>query len=380
MSELPPESEVPVRTIRITADPRTIRVVLASVLVAAALYQMSGWLFTNLSGFLGLLFLAWLFSVTIEPVVAWLSGKGLRRGAATGLVLVGILGFAVAFIAVFGSLLAEQVAQLVRALPPAIESATEWANRTFDTDFKLSRSLVDLSPNGIKDLAAKFAPSVLGALSTLIGALFQTLTFLMFVFYMSAEGPQLRRTIASRFRPRQQKLITKVWQTSVEKAGGYVVSRAILAFFSTIATAIVLVILGVPYWLPLALWTGIISQAIPTLGTYLAIALPALVAAAADPVDALWVLGFGTVYQQVENYILQPRVTAKTVDIHPAVAFGSVIVGAALFGAAGALVSVPVVAVIQALVQTYTHRYELVDELPAEPEPEPEPETEPTQS
>src|SRR5262245_17546137 len=128
MSELPPESESPVRTIRITADPRTIRVVLASVLVAAALYQMSGWLFSNLRGFLGLLFLAWLFSITIEPVVGWLNDKGLRRGAATGLVLLGILGFAAAFIAVFGSLLAEQVAQLVKALPPAIESATDWAN------------------------------------------------------------------------------------------------------------------------------------------------------------------------------------------------------------------------------------------------------------
>ena len=121
-------------------------------------------------------------------------------------------------------------------------------------------------------------------------------------------------------------------------------------------------IIGVPYWLPLALWTGIVSQFVPTLGTYLAIALPAIIAAANQPIDGLWVVLFGTGYQQVENYLLHPRITSKTVSIHPAVAFGSVIVGASLFGAMGALVSVPVVAVLQALVETYGHRYDLVVE------------------
>jgi predicted PurR-regulated permease PerM len=63
--------------------------------------------------------------------------------------------------------------------------------------------------------------------------------------------------------------------------------------------------------------------------------------------------------------VLHPRITSKTVSIHPAVAFGSVIVGASLFGAVGALVSVPVVAVIEALVETYGRRYELVANAPA---------------
>ncbi len=365
MTDTPSRAEQPeTRTVRITADPRTLRTVLVAVFVAVAFYQVSGWLFSNLSGFLGLLFLAWLFSITLEPVVGWLHEKGLKRGLATGLVLLGLLLATSAFIAVFGTLLAEQLSLLSRAIPPAVENATHWVNDTFDTEFEVSRELLDLSPEGIRDLAERFTPGLLGVLSTLLGALFQTLTFLLFVFYMSAEGPQLRRTISRRFPARQQRLISTVWQTSVEKAGGYVVSRFILAVCSTVATAAMFLVLDVPYWLPLALWTGIVSQFIPTLGTYLAIGLPALVAAGADPVDGLWVVGFGVVYQQIENYVLQPRITARTVDIHPAVAFGSVIVGAALFGAAGALVAVPIIAVIQALIQTYVHRYELVGEEP----------------
>ncbi|MDV2478175.1 AI-2E family transporter [Rhodococcus zopfii] len=340
--------------------PRWLRPAVLYVLLAVAAYQLSGWLFVNLRDFLGLLFLAWLLSITLEPVVDRLDRFGMRRGAATGLVLFSLIAFVIGFLALFGTLLAEQLGQLLKALPDAITTATEWSNRTFDTNFSTGDELIKLTPETIKDLAQRFTPGVLGVVSSVVSVVFQALTLLLFVFYMSAEGPSLRRTISSWFPARQQKIIATVWETSVEKAGGYVVSRLILGAISAIGTGIFLMIIGVPYWLPLALWTGIVSQFVPTLGTYLAIALPAIIAAANDPIDGLWVVLFGTAYQQVENYVLHPRITSRTVSIHPAVAFGSVIVGASLFGAMGALVSVPVVAVLQALVETYGHRYELV--------------------
>ncbi|EKT79196.1 hypothetical protein WSS_A27985 [Rhodococcus opacus M213] len=345
--------------------PRWLLPSILYVLLAVAAYQLSGWLFVNLRGFLELLFLAWLFSITLEPVVDWLERRGLRRGAATGLVLFALFVFAIGFLALFGTLLAQQLAQLLKALPGALSSVTDWSNRVFDTDFATGEDLIHLTPETIRDLAERFTPGVLGVLSSLLGVVFQMLTLLLFVFYMSAQGPALRRTISSWFPARQQRVISVVWEISVEKAGGYVVSRLILAAVSSVATGIFLVAIGVPYWLPLALWTGIVSQFVPTLGTYLAIALPAIIAAASQPMDGVWVIVFGTVYQQIENYVLHPRITSATVSIHPAVAFGSVIVGASLFGPVGALVSVPVVAAIQALVETYGRRYELVADAPA---------------
>ncbi|ABG93036.1 conserved hypothetical protein [Rhodococcus jostii RHA1] len=345
--------------------PRWLLPSILYVLLAVAAYQLSGWLFVNLRSFLGLLFLAWLFSITIEPVVDWLERRGLRRGAATGLVLFALFVFAIGFLALFGTLLAQQLAQLLKALPGALSSVTDWSNRVFDTDFATGEDLIHLTPETIRDLAERFTPGVLGVLSSLLGVVFQMLTLLLFVFYMSAQGPALRRTISSWFPARQQGVISVVWEISVEKAGGYVVSRLILAAVSSVATGIFLVAIGVPYWLPLALWTGIVSQFVPTLGTYLAIALPAIIAAASQPMDGVWVIVFGTVYQQIENYVLHPRITSATVSIHPAVAFGSVIVGASLFGPVGALVSVPVVAAIQALVETYGRRYELVADASA---------------
>ncbi|MBA8964078.1 AI-2E family transporter [Rhodococcus opacus] len=345
--------------------PRWLLPSILYVLLAVAAYQLSGWLFVNLRGFLELLFLAWLFSITLEPVVDWLERRGLRRGAATGLVLFALFVFAIGFLALFGTLLAQQLAQLLKALPGALSSVTDWSNRVFDTDFATGEDLIHLTPETIRDLAERFTPGVLGVLSSLLGVVFQMLTLLLFVFYMSAQGPALRRTISSWFPARQQRVISVVWEISVEKAGGYVVSRLILAAVSSVATGVFLVAIGVPYWLPLALWTGIVSQFVPTLGTYLAIALPAIIAAASQPMDGVWVIVFGTVYQQIENYVLHPRITSATVSIHPAVAFGSVIVGASLFGPVGALVSVPVVAAIEALVETYGRRYELVADAPA---------------
>ncbi|MBF0661799.1 AI-2E family transporter [Rhodococcus sp. (in: high G+C Gram-positive bacteria)] len=350
--------------------PRWFRPVILYVLFAIAAYQMSGWLFHNLKGFLGLLFLAWLFSITVEPVVDRMERFGMRRGAAAGLVLFGLVLLVVGFLSLFGALLAEQLSQLVTALPDALSSVTQWANRTFDTNFSVDSDDLRITPDTVRELAARFTPGVLGVVTSLFEVVFQLLTMLLFAFYMSAEGPALRRTVASWFPAQQQRVISTVWEISVDKAGGYVVSRLILAAFSTVATGVFLVALDVPYWLPLALWTGVVSQFVPTLGTYLAIALPAIIAATTHPINAVWVVVFGTLYQQIENYVLHPRVTARTVAIHPAVAFGAVIIGASLFGAIGALVSVPVIAVIQSLIETFGRRYELVPEIAGSPGPD----------
>ncbi|MGY1625049.1 AI-2E family transporter [Geodermatophilus sp. SYSU D00965] len=331
-------------------------------LVAVAVFQVAVWAFASLRGFLGLLFLAWLFSISVEPVVERLTGAGLRRGAATGLVLFAVTALAVGFLAVFGTLLVDQLIELLRALPGVVEEVVLWVNRSFDSSFRPSDIVdsLDLTPARVQGILSDLTPGVVGILTALVGLLFQGLTFLLFAYYMSAQGPALRATVSRWFPPRHQRVISTVWAIAAQKTGGYVVSRFLLAFISAFCTGILLWVLGVPFWLPLALWTGVVSQFIPTIGTYLAIGVPALIALAGQPLDAVWVVVFGAVYQQVENYLLGPRITARTVDIHPAVVFGSVIVGAALFGPMGALVSIPVVAAVQAVVETYGRRYELV--------------------
>ena len=339
------------------------------VLIAVAAYQASVWTFQKLSGFLALLFLAWLFAISVEPVVHRLERRGMRRGVATGLVMFSLVAGVAAFVAVFGALLVDQLAQLISSLPDLVGDVVAWANRTFDTTFRTGDIVesLRLTPERVQQLAQDLTPGVVGIVTSIVGLVFQGFTLLLFAYYMSAQGPALRDTVSRWFPPRQQRVIATVWTIAVEKTGGYVVSRLVLAALSAFVTGVLLLLLGVPYWLPLAIWTGFVSQFIPTIGTYLAIVLPALVALAAQPADALWVVVFGIVYQQIENYLLAPRITARTVSIHPAVAFGAVIAGVGLFGPVGGLVSIPVVAAVEAVIETYGRRYELVTEDLPEP-------------
>jgi predicted PurR-regulated permease PerM len=196
--------------------------------------------------------------------------------------------------------------------------------------------------------------------SSLLGGLFRLLTIALFTFYFTADGPRMRRTLCSMLPPARQAEVLRAWEIGIQKTGGYLYSRALLAVVSALSHYVLLKLLGIPYAGALAVWVGVISQFVPTIGTYLAGALPMLVGLTVDPMDAVWILIFVVVYQQVENYLLQPRITARTVEIHPAVAFGSVIAGAALLGAVGALIAIPVTATLQGFLGTYIRRYEVV--------------------
>ena len=121
---------------------------------------------------------------------------------------------------------------------------------------------------------------------------------------------------------------------------------------------------------------GLVSQFIPVVGTYIAAAVPLLVALLEDPWSALFFLIFVVVYQQIENYLLAPRITARTMQLHPAVAFGAALAGGSISGLIGAFMALPAAAVIQATVSTYLTRHEVVEseltrEEPEEPAEEP---------
>ena len=80
-----------------------------------------------------------------------------------------------------------------------------------------------------------------------------------------------------------------------------------------------------------------------------------------SPPKGLAVLGYVLVYQGIENYLLAPRITARTMELHPAVAFGAAFAGGSLMGVPGALMALPVAATIQALIGVYLQRHEVVE-------------------
>nr|WP_306454388.1 AI-2E family transporter [Streptomyces sp. TLI_235] len=343
------------------AMPRWLPRAMVLALVLVGLFQLANWAFHQLINLFVMLLVAFFLSLAMEPAVDRMAARGVRRGLGTFLVFIAAVVAIGGFLAALGILLVDQVTRVAGELPHLLENLIDWINRTFHQDF----SLDELQRRVLKDsgtvekYAQQAAGNIWGVSSTVIGGLFQIFTVGLFSFYFTADGPRVRRTVCSLLPPAKQGEVLRAWEIALAKTGGYLYSRALLALISTLAHWLVFQIIDLPYAAALGIWVGVMSQFVPTIGTYIAGALPVLVALTGQPVDAVWVLGFVIVYQQVENYLLHPRITAKTVDVHPAVAFGSVIAGAALLGAVGALIAIPAAATLQGFVGTYVRRYEV---------------------
>ncbi|MDH6629603.1 putative PurR-regulated permease PerM [Streptomyces sp. LBL] len=343
--------------------PRWLPRALVLALALIAVFQLGSWAFHQLTALLINILIAFFLALAIEPAVSWMSSRGMRRGLATFLVFFAVLIVAAGFVTLLGSMLAGQIIKIVEDFPAYLDSVINWINTHFHTELRrvdVQEGL--LRSNWLRNYVQNSATGVLDVSGQVLGGLFQLLTIALFSFYFAADGPRLRRAICSVLPPARQAEVLRAWEIAVNKTGGYIYSRGLMALISGVAHYILLEALSVPYAPVLAVWVGLVSQFIPTIGTYLAGALPMLIAFTVDPWYALWVLIFVVVYQQFENYVLQPKLTSKTVDIHPAVAFGSVIAGTALLGAVGALIAIPAIATLQAFLGAYVKRYDVTDD------------------
>ena len=308
--------------------------------------------------------MAWFVALAMEPAVSKLALR-MRRGLATGVVMLLVgLGLAV-FVWIFGSLFVDQVKSFIAALPDIADDALAWFNRVTGSDVTFDTILdrLGITPGDIAAYADDVAFGVLNVIGAVLSGFFGLFILLFFVFYVSAGMPRLRGWIARRMRPDLQVPFLAAWDLTGIKVGGYIAARVVLAAVNSILSGIVFALIGLPYWLPLALWTGIVAQFVPNVGTYISIALPVLVGlTSSEPILGVYVLIWGIAYQQVENLTIEPRISARAVDLHPAVSFGAALLGAQLFGLSGALLGVPVAATVMAMLEIYKRRYELTPE------------------
>jgi predicted PurR-regulated permease PerM len=345
----------------VAIDSRWLRKALIMVVIAILALEVINYSWGLLAGFLFNLLLAWLIAISFDPIVSYLAHRGMRRGIATGIVATTTLALITLFIALFGGVLATQIAELVQALPDLVLNIVDWVNRTFNTQIDPVTLLnnLNLTSDQITELATSLAGGIFGVLAGVVGIVFDFVTVLVFSFYFSADSPRIKRFIASLLKPARQVVFIQVWDIAVHKAGGFVISKLALATLSAAFHCGFFYLIDIPYWLPMGIFAGVVSQFIPTIGTYIGVALPALFAIFEEPIDVLWIVIFATVYQQVENYVFTPRISTKTMDINSGVALASVFIGAALFGPIGAIIGIPLAAIIIAIFEAYGQRYDV---------------------
>lgn len=312
-------------------------------------------------------------ALAIEPLVVALVAHGWKRGVASMVSLVGVAVMVSVLFTLFGNMFVQQMIAMFKGLPGMYEQIREFVDQY--ATFKMPE-INNLGTEIVNNIQTSWVTDFAGTAMSTVGGLFSFLlnlmTVVMTTYYISAAGPKLRRSFCQWLAPSTQRRFLLVWTVAQGQISSFLFSRSILALINATCTAIFLEILHVPYWLPLALFCGVVSQFIPTVGTYIGGALPVLFAWG----DRGWayavaVLVFIIVYQQIENLILSPRISQRTMDINAAVAFLAVLAFGSLFGAFGAFLALPVTASLQAIFRVYTKRYDLIDSpLMNDPEPE----------
>lgn len=337
---------------------RTFTVAGAIAVVAAGV-----WFAWTLRNLLFMVFVSVFVAVAFEPLVHTLEKRGWRRGAATGVVFLAAFALIVAFLWSLAPLFAEQVRQFIAAIPRFVNAVVEFLRG--ELGFEISEFDPQMAGQNAVDylqsIGGTLAGGVLGVTAGVIGFLVFATTVALFSFYMIAELPKLQRTVLSAMPEDQQRRALHIWDLAVESMGGYIYSRLILAVLSAALSASFLAALEVEFALSLGIWVGVLSQFIPVVGTYLAAILPAVVALTFNDVATmLWVIVFFVAYQQIENYLISPRITKRTMEIHPAISVAAILAGGSLLGGIGIILALPMAGVIQAMISESRKRHEVI--------------------
>ena len=320
--------------------------------------------FHRLNNFLILMLVSLFIALALEPAVNKLVAIGRGRKASTAMLLLGLVFVVVTFVGAVGTIVGQQLADVLSNSEQYVNDTVKILNDTFGS--QIDAASVNENISDPKGPVQRFIDSQQDKAFDLsvqaLGALFQMFTVLLFSYYLVADGPRLRRSICSRLRPDQQRKVLNAWELAITKTGGYLYSRALLAVISSFFHWIAFQAIGIPAPIAMALWVGFVSQFLPVIGTYIAGVLPLVLTFVDSPVKAMIVIGFIAVYQQVENYFFAPKVTARTLELHPALAFGGALVGGAVLGPVGAFLALPAVAMGQALASSWGTRHDVIDD------------------
>lgn len=287
-------------------------------------------------------------AVGLNPLVERLIRAGLRRGLAVVCVFVGTILAFVGFGLVIVPPVVEQTQTLVQNLPTAVSELqrSELLNRLNANYGVLDRLQSSVSPGAI---GGQVAGGLLGVGKLLVSTVFSTLTVLILTLYFLASLPSIKRQVYRLVPATRRERVSLLGDEILLRIGGYVSGAATVAFIAGVTAFVFLFVAGMPYPAALALFTGAMSL-IPMVGATVAMVVVGTVGFFQSVALGVACLIYYTIYQQVENYLVYPRVMRRTVDVPAAMTVIAALVGGTLLGVVGALLAIPTAAAILLIV------------------------------
>jgi predicted PurR-regulated permease PerM len=344
-----------------------LRVVLTVVLVALTLYviyllrQPLTWIF--IAGFL---------AIALSGPVTFLERR-MRRGFAIALVYVALIFIPVLLAAILVPPIVEQVNLLVDNLPQYVSDLQDFVEkndqlRRLEQDYNITAELQKQAsslPGKVGDAAGILSSIGLG----LVNSIFAGVTIIILSLFMIGSGRHWLDWAADRQGPERSEWLKRLFDRIGNAVGNYVAGALGQAVVAGVLAYIVLLILGVPYAGSLAVVIFLLDL-VPLVGATLGAILVGIITVFNDfpTTTIIWVI-WSVVYQQVENSVIQPRIQARAVQVHPFVVLVSVLFGSTLFGVLGALLAIPVAAAIQIAIVEYNKLRSPAVVLPVPPPP-----------
>ncbi|TDB84852.1 AI-2E family transporter [Actinomadura sp. KC216] len=320
----------------------------------AALGVITAWLLvqaaSNAKSVIVMIVVAMFLAVGLNPAVERLRRFGLPRGAAVAAVFMVVILFFAGFVASLVQPVSEQVTELRKNIPEYVEDLQE--NKTL-ANWDKRYGLLDRAEETVKgeDFQKSLTDIATGIGKVAVSGVFQTITILILTLYFMSSLPQIK-TFFYKLAPRSRRArVALLGDEILDRIGGYVAGQFTIAFIAGTISYVFLSILGVKYALALALIVAV-TDLIPLIGATIGAVVVSLVAFLTGNVTDLIVCAvFYLIYQQVENYLVYPRVMKRTVDVQPAVTIVAALVGGALLGVVGALLAIPTAAAISLLIR-----------------------------
>lgn len=297
------------------------------------------------------LFVAVVLSALAEPVVYRLSQKINRKASALVAVSLILLLIGATLFSII-PIMVQEIYFLSSQLPTYFDNFINYLNVE---GFAISSQSLDLETQFnslIKDYGSTVGSSVVFAGQGLLRTLGHIFIIFFFTYYLISEGDGWRIKLKESLPNNVSTSIDQVWTIGVSKAGGFIVAKVILGVLASIVLSVSFLIIGLPSPIALGVAAGILSQLIPVVGTFLGGLVPFIASISLGTTAMVATVLVLFIYQIVENYLVSPRVTKSTMEIHPAIAVFATLFGAYTLGGVGAILALPVAATVQGVIGT----------------------------
>jgi predicted PurR-regulated permease PerM len=293
----------------------------------------------SLTGVIVLIVVALFLAVGLNPFVERLTARGLARRWAVLIVAGTCLLLFAGFVTAIAQPLAEQTSGLIASLPKHLQQLSHNATvERIDAKYNIVGRLQSALEQA--DTAQMIAGGILGFGEFVISSVFKSFTVLVMTIYFLGSLPSIKQSAYQLVPATRRARVGALADGVLARVGGYVSGAVTVAALAGLAAYLMLAVLGVPFMLPLALLIAL-TDFVPLVGATIGALIVTGVVLFDSPAKAVVAGIFFIVYQQFENFVVYPRVMARSVDVPPMIAVIAALIGAALLGVVGALLAIP---------------------------------------